>query len=309
MVMSVRRRSWELLQFAGQLEVVVTVGEVLGQMKREAGIWADLRAFPALAVIAALDVVGTVVLARKWSGGPPLHLTNTRLLIGALAAGALILGSRWWLSQTECEPPARWLRVLLAALCILPMLALLSLANSQHSPWIVSLASALAVASGTAVLWWHRFAPRSAEAASAPVLPFAPALPVLTTPTVREVPRSVTPGALETAGDSRDSTRGEWTKRTAGEAGEVTLEGQVVAEFAAGQSVAALHIPFSPAFSKVPAFTCEVAEEHSVSARKPAVYRYGARIELKRSGDTSKPARIEVHFRATEAAPNSSRAA
>jgi hypothetical protein len=236
-------------------------------------------------------------------------LTNARLLIGALAAGALVLGSRWWLSRTECKPPARWLRVLLAALCILPIVALLSLANAQHSPWIVSLASALAVASGTAVLWWHRLAPHTAERCSAPVIPLAVSLPGSTTQAVREAPRFAAPRASGTANEASDSARREWTKRTAGEAGEVTLEGQVVAEFAAGQSVAALHIPFSPAFVRVPTFTCDVAEGHSVSARKPAVYRYGARVELKRAGDMSKPAQIEVRFRAAAPAPNSSRAA
>src|SRR5262249_30996724 len=125
MVMSVRRRFWEYLQFAGQSELFVGVGEVLGQAKCDAAMWADLRAFPALAVIAALDCVGPLVLARKWGGGPPFHLTNARFLVGALAAGALVLGSRWWLGRMECNPPARWLRVVLAALGILPMLALL----------------------------------------------------------------------------------------------------------------------------------------------------------------------------------------
>jgi hypothetical protein len=309
MVMSVRRRFWEFLQPSGRIEALGAIGDVLGRLKREMAIWADLRAFPALAVIAALDCVGGVVLGRKWNGGPPLHLTNARLLIGVLAVALLALGSRRWLSRMESEPPARWLRVLLAALCVLPMLALLSLANSQHSPWIVSLASALAVASGSAVLWWHRVAPHAAEPGSTSVVPFAAAVPLSRTQVVHEAPQSATPDVSEPTVETRDSACGEWTKRTTSESGDVTLEGHAVAEFAAGQSVTALHIPFSPAFLRVPAFSCETADDVAVSVRKPAVYRYGARVELKRAGDTSKPARIEVRFRAMAAAPNSARAA
>src|SRR5262245_15896228 len=119
-----RRRFRQVVRFTSQLEAVVAVRDALSRLRSAIAVWADIRAFPALAVIAGLDCVAGLVLDRKWNNGPPLHLTNARLLCGALAVAVLTVGSRWWLSRMERETPAQWLRVLLAALCIVPMLAL-----------------------------------------------------------------------------------------------------------------------------------------------------------------------------------------
>jgi hypothetical protein len=97
-------------------------------------------------------------------------------------------------------------------------------------------------------------------------------------------------------------------ERTLDDSKAVTCRGRLQAEFSAGQSVAVVHIPFCPAFGVIPEFTCEVIDAPAVRARAPAVFRYGARVELKRSGDTSHPARVAIHFRASATA-NESRAA
>ena len=97
-------------------------------------------------------------------------------------------------------------------------------------------------------------------------------------------------------------------ERTLDDSGAVALRGQTLAEFAAGQSVAVVHIPFCPAFELLPEITCEVIDAAAVRARAPAVYRYGARVELRRSGDVSHPTRAVIRFRAGVAA-NTSRAA
>jgi hypothetical protein len=76
------------------------------------------------------------------------------------------------------------------------------------------------------------------------------------------------------------------------------LRGQVFAEFAAGQSVSVVHIPFCPAFALLPELACEVIDAPAVRARAPAVFRYGARVELKRAGDISHPIRVAIRYQA-----------
>jgi len=305
----------EILWIAGWLDSVVAIRNALARLKKDVSVWAERRAFPALAAIAGLDSVAGLVLGRRFNGGPPLYLTNARLVIAASAAAGLAVAGRWWLSRVEREPPARWLRFLLTALCVLPMLALLSLANSQHSPWAVSLASALAVATGAAVLLWDRISPisssSSSTAVSVPIPPIAVMAPP-STPVGQAGPETKNRAQEEPATKSHEyeaSDSDEWMKRKRSESGQVTLEGQAIAEFGAGQSVLTIHIPFCPAFSGIPEFSYEVVNEPSVLARRPTVYRYGARLELKRTGDTSTSARIHIRFRATASDANSTRAA
>lgn len=310
-----RRQLWQLFRLAGRLagrmEAVVAIRVALLRLKNQIAVWTDIRAFPALAVIAGLDCVAGLVFGRKYNGGPPLHLSNARLCVAAFAVAVLVIAGRSWLSRLEREPPAYWLRVLLTAACLLPMLALLSLANSQHSPWAVSFTSALAAASGGAVLLWNRRSQASSAAAPAPVLT---ELTLLSPTPIAPAGFDARIGALTGASPKANrqlphSNSDEWMERTTGASGEVTLQGKVQSEFAAGQSIATVHIPFCPAFGQIPEFSCEVIDEPSVRTRSPAVFRYGARLEIKRTGDTSGPARLEIRFRATASSRNSSRAA
>ncbi|MGE5194375.1 MAG: hypothetical protein ACM3U2_17950 [Deltaproteobacteria bacterium] len=278
--------------------------------KAELAIWADIRAFPPLAVVAGLDCLAALVLWRKAAGGPPLYLTNARLCLAGLAVAALTVAGRWWLARIESESPAVWIRSVLMALAVLPMLALLSLANSQHSHWAVSFTSALAVASGGAVLLWNRIS--SAPSAEVPTPGTAaitlafPMIPV--TPPVSEskTPAETSPARTPPGTGAPNSEA--WMERTIDESGTVKLQGQVVAEFAAGQSVATVHIPFCPPFARIPEFECDAIDAPGVRPRTPAVFRYGARVELKRAGDTSHPARAKVRFHACASA-DASRAA
>jgi hypothetical protein len=301
----------EILWIAGWLDSVVAIRNALARLKKDVSVWAERRAFPALAAIAGLDSVAGLVLGRRFNGGPPLYITNARLVIGAVAATVMAIAGRWWLSRIEREPPARWLRILLTALCVLPILALLSLANSQHSPWAVSIASALAVATGAAVLLWDRVALISSTPVSISIPSLAVRAPLLTPigQAGAETKYCVQELPLTKSREIHAADSDEWMKRKRSDSGLVTVDGQAIAEFSAGQSVLSVHIPFCPTFSRIPEFSYEIMNEPSVLARKPAVYRYGARLELKRTGDTSHSARVEIRFRATASDANSTRAA
>src|SRR5262245_47371460 len=264
----------------------------LARRQEELAVWADIRAFPPLAAIAAVDCVAGLVLWRKLAGGPPLHLTNARLCIAGLSVAVLTVAGRWWLARIERETPALWIRSLLMVLGAAPIIVLLSLANSQHSPWAVSMTSALAVGAGGAALLWNRLS-RAPNASAQP-----PAVQPVT------IPFPATSTAAAAAGEKPD----EWMERTLDGSGAVTWRGRLQAEFAAGQSVAVVHVPFCPAFGVIPEFTCEIMDAPAVRTRAPAVFRYGARVELKRSADVSHPARVAIHFRASATA-NASRAA
>ena len=223
----------------------------LARRQEELAVWADIRAFPPLAAIAAVDCVAGLVLWRKLAGGPPLHLTNARLCIAGLSVAVLTVAGRWWLARIERETPALWIRSLLMALGAAPIIVLLSLANSQHSPWAVSMTSALAVGAGGAALLWNRLS-RSTGAFAQP-----PAVQTVTIPFPVDKVGTAHPAEGATtaaAGEKPD----EWMERTLDGCGAVTWRGRLQAEFAAGQSVAVVHIPFCPSFAVVPEFTCEI---------------------------------------------------
>src|SRR5579862_8645288 len=95
------------------------------QAQRDLALWCDIRVFPPLAVLAGLGCVSAMIVLRERSGGPPLRLTDWRLCLAATAAAALTIGSRWLLGRIERESPAFWMRVLLAAGSVLPIVVLL----------------------------------------------------------------------------------------------------------------------------------------------------------------------------------------
>lgn len=66
--------------------------------------------------------------------------------------------------------------------------------------------------------------------------------------------------------------------------GDDVLEVHATAHFAVGSRQAVLHIPFTPAFEITPQVECEVADGSDVRLKVGAVFPYGARVELKRTG-------------------------
>ncbi len=267
------------------------LSRALAHLVRDLSVWSDVRAFPPLAVLGGLDCVASLVLIRDRFGGPPVRLADARLCIAALAATVLTIGSRWVLARLERQRPVQWIRILVAACSVLPLVALLSTATARNSPWAISFVSALAMAAANANLLWNRRSPMPA----AVTLPFP--IVAISGP---EVESNRQPDAdLKTDAKAVDDRRAnEWIERTTDTLGQVILHGRTIAEFAAGESLATVHIPFCPPLRTIPQFSCEVIGEPSIRARAPAVYRYGARLELKRSGKDATRARAEVRFQA-----------
>jgi hypothetical protein len=293
MLMTDHRRPWLTRWFAPIRAAAGASREALLRVKRDLAVWSDVRSFPALAVLAGLDCVAVLILLRERAGSPPLRLANSRLCGAALAAAALTVGSRWFLARIEQEKPALWIRSLLAALSVLPLAALLTTATSRNSPWAISLVSALAVMAGNVNLLWSR---RWVADRDRP----------LANPRHAVIGSGTHESSVGNTAPAQNSH--EWIERTIDPAGGVACRGRRVAQFAAGQSVATVHIPFVPAFDSLPEFSCEVVDDRSIRSRTPAVYRYGARVEFRRIGVISTAIRVEIRFQASAAA-QSSRAA
>jgi hypothetical protein len=306
---------WRLLRM--QLQIALL------RLLRDLSIWSDIRAFPPLGMLAGLNCVAVLILMRQQSPGPSLRLTDLRLCAAALAACGLTIASRWLLARIEGRPPAFRIRALLAAIGAFPLIVLLSLATPRNSPWSISFVSLLAVAAGNANLLWNRGKSASRVAARRSrglcTEKVSGTLPQVDDPVPDQNPKvpdtffvQSPPGEL--LGAKPDIVRlaptaapalasmpdagNEWTQRRCNQ-GQVQLRGRVHASFAARQSLASVHIPFVPAFGGIPEFTCQIIDQPDVRARAPAVYRYGARIELKRSGNANGPLEVEVEFRAT----------
>ena len=265
------------------------------RLVRDLAVWYDIRVFPPLALLAGLNCVAAMIVMRQRSGGLPLTMSNWRLSVAAASAAGLTIASRWLLARIENEPPAFRIRVLLAALSVFPLIVLLTMATPRNSVGAIGFVSLLAVAAGNANLLWNRrnsqprrltraFPDRPAEAAQ----PFVPAV-------------DETPALLPTP------AAGAWTERSHDAHGQLLLRGKVSARFSPGQSLTTVHIPFIPVLPRVPEFSCEIIDQPAVRARSPVVYRFGARIELKRAGDIGLALDVEVEFRATLA--NTERAA
>ena len=90
-----------------------------------------------------------------------------------------------------------------------------------------------------------------------------------------------------------------WSQRGTNEAGADQLTGSTLAEFATGQKQAIVHIPFQPPFAQVPAMHCDLDESLApgLRAKVAAVYVYGARIELRRSGEILPALQVPVFYR------------
>ena len=291
----------------------------LSRVGPDLAVWADVRAFPPLAVLVALNCVAAMAALRPYAGGPALKLTNSRLCIAAVSASLLALAARWWLSRIESQPPAGWLRGLLAVSSILPALALLTAVNERHSNWAVAALSACGVATAAAMLGWKRRVAASAAVDASgqrPVTPIEPTpfvqperikVSLVSSPNPVPLPgsrRDPAPLAHETrvpGSVADDSQNLAWLRRTRDAAGREHVSGVLVASFAENQSTATLHVPFCPPFELVPEFESEIVATPSVRIKATAVFAYGARLELKRSAEIDAPLDAQVRFHATAA--------
>jgi hypothetical protein len=284
------------------------VGRIRLVRRRVAGElapWADARAIPSLAILAALNCVAAMLVLRRLGGGPPPHLTNTRLCIAAAAVALLGFASRWNLARLERSRPRLALRALLATFGVLPLTVLLAAVTNRHSPWAVSVVSGLAVATWTTLLTWRGRGHGGRESADAQ--PVRAELELLRLPAAAPaVPRVGDRNAAR--GSSADRTADEWIERSIDASGRVTLRGRLCVTFAAGQTHATAHVPFAPLFAELPEFSCEVIDHPSLRAR-PAVYRYGARLELRRADGIPEALKVSLRFQATGSGAAISRAA
>lgn len=84
--------------------------------------------------------------------------------------------------------------------------------------------------------------------------------------------------------EADDGSATQRTLRTGSAADGERLEGVFHVAFEAGSKHASLHIPFLPPFDRVPRIDVVVLEgDEPVRATVAAIYRYGARIDLRRS--------------------------
>ena len=90
--------------------------------------------------------------------------------------------------------------------------------------------------------------------------------------------------------DTTDNVVQQLTRRDA--EGVDVFEGLLRVDFAAGQKLAIIHVPFWPAFDNRPQIACEGTD---CRVKVAAIQAYGARIEVKRS-DATDAAQIWVEM-------------
>jgi hypothetical protein len=270
----------------------------LGRRQAELSLWCHVQAFPALAVWAGLNCVAAMILIQRAIKESALKLPGGQLGLMATGAAVLALVARALLARFEERRPAAWMRALAAGAAAGPILALL-LGTSRRVSWgNIAFTGFLAMGVALATwLWSREFIERLVAA-------------FLTTPRKDSgitrldafelsaaSERHSPPTIGEATGDSEPTL---WMRRTAVPGGDDRLEGAVFVDFAAGQSVATVHVAFCPAFARAPQFVCEVRNAPEARVKGTAVYPYGCRLELKRGDPRTGTARIEVRFSASQ---------
>ena len=91
----------------------------------------------------------------------------------------------------------------------------------------------------------------------------------------------------------------QWLTRRTLQTGDDCVEGLVRVEFAADEKQTVVHLPFSPPFSHSPEVDCEFEGIDNCRARVTTVHPFGARIELRRSGECETPESGQLQFCAT----------
>ena len=266
-------------------------------LRKDLADWCDIRVTSPLAVLAGLNCVAGLILMRAQSGAA-FKLSDTRLCVAAGAAASLAIASRWALSNCQRIEPAFWIKTLLATFSALPLVALFTVATPRNSLLAVSFVSALAVVAANGNLFWKRKS-RSTVAEPDRTWDFRRDVSVIGRPSIATPPPV---SELTVRSDRRDPDEqprpAEWCERTTDEFGNAVVRGTILARFESGQSLATAHIPFQPPFDRMPEFSYEAIDDPAIRARAPAVFRYGARLELKRNGDIDTPVQVPVQFRA-----------
>jgi hypothetical protein len=276
---------------------------VVGRLGRDMANWNDIRAVSPLAVLAGLNCVAGLLLLRAQGGAANFKMSDARLCVAAAVAAGLAMASRWVLSNCQRAEPAFWIKVLLAAFSVLPLAALFIAATPRNSILAVSFVCALAVLAGNVNLLWKK---KSSHSKTEEGLKLYESSREATH--AKREPRLAAPAVAGRIGrfaavETERPKPAEWSERTTGEAGQTIVRGSILARFEAGQSLATVHIPFHPPFTVVPEFTFEAVDAGAVRVRTPAVFRYGARLELKRNDQSDEAWQTSVRFQAVSAEP------
>lgn len=277
-------------RFAGWLAVRI----------RDLSVWSDIRAFPPLAVWGGVHCVAAMLLVRRSAGVPALKFTSTQICVTATVVAVLVVAARAMLARVERRPPAVWLRLVAAVASAAPIVTLCFGSAKRLPLGSAAFLGMLTFVVGVATWLWDReFVERLLTS-------------FLLSPSGE--PAVAAPGLLAGGGghgaaesQRRDPVESLRLKRMSPEEGRDRLEGVMTAEFIRGQTMTTLHVPFLPTFPRSPEFVCEIDDKAAVRIKGTAVYPYGCRLELKRSGEVSESIRVEVRFSAT--LTSSSRAA
>lgn len=103
---------------------------------------------------------------------------------------------------------------------------------------------------------------------------------------------------LEPAADL-PNINSQLTRRIDEVAGCEYLEGTAIAQFAAGQKLAVVHIAFCPPTFGMPDVECEPLEDTDVRWKLNVVQPYGLRIDVTRRGELSEATDVPIAFFAT----------
>lgn len=279
-------------RLVNRLSFRTRLGSICERVILDLHAWHDVRAFPPLAAWGAVHCVALMLLVRRAADPSSLKLTATQISQSATFTALLMIAVRALLARIESRPPSGRMRFVFAVASAVPIITLI-FGSARRLPLGTSAYLALmALGVGLAVWLWNR------EVVDRFLLAF-----VTDSNCVAEH-RASTPFIAHGPPEHPDvSQPDKWEilrmTRTTMPEGTDRLEGVSVAEFAAGQSTTTLHIPFHPAFSRAPNFECQTSEGAAVRIKGSAAYTYGGRIELKRSGNDSSAARVEVRFSAT----------
>ena len=99
--------------------------------------------------------------------------------------------------------------------------------------------------------------------------------------------------------DESSSINSQFTRRIDEVAGCEYLEGTAIAQFAAGQKLAVVHVAFCPPTFGMPEVECEPLDDTDVRWKLNVVQPYGLRIDVTRRGDLDTAADVPIAFFAT----------
>jgi len=277
----------KLKAFRATCDSLIARGTVLSRLI--VAQWSELPAGSRW-IWGGLNFIAVLVMARRLLAGPTPSSVTGVVVIGSLIAAACLFARH--LSEPASErlldDRLKWWTIALSAG---PMLILIF--STRTSAF--GMGCLLALSGYTLIGGWHwsqTSDPLWFESVRDP-------LPQLTDP-AWEIPlESEVEEPLLTSKENLDGSPQQWLARSAPGPGEDFLEGTLRSEFVPGQKLLFLHVPFSPPFLAVPELECEVQAEGEVRLKVAAVYRYGARIELRRSGPLTEIEPVELHIAAS----------